>query len=293
MTILVLIANFPKKSLMLKKCQLCSFDNSGKFSSTKRDLVITFTTKYHEGLGLLIRSLRTSGSHATIVIITTPLVKIPEDLFMCDINQIIVTKETSRIAKSPYKARWEFYYDYLKNHISEYDRVFHCDAFDSFFFEDPFVHIYDQSTLYFQMEDRSIRSCPYNKQWLLSCHYNCNRSQILSKTIACSGSLGGGIHPFIDFVFRMITHDEWSICWDRGFDQGDLNYILYTSVFPYNISLMNCYSGFITMQYCMKKLTFVNGSSVSKNDKSQIFFAHQYNRHKTIKDYIYRICHQR
>ena len=274
-------------------CKLCNFNPIGAANSTNRDAVFTMMTQFGSGSEMLIRSLRTTGCNATIIIFTPKGVELPNWVFNCGARQVMIEPLSKRAKSSPYKIRWEWYYMFLKKEVDNFDRIFHTDAFDAFFFGDPFQYAKDFDALYFQMEDRSLRSCPYNKMWVLSCHFDVNRHKLLGKTIACSGSLLGGAKPFLTFLEMLVTHNEWPLCWEKGFDQGDFNYILYTELENTNITIykMGCNSGFMTYQYCVDPNRVFNSENIpiTKNG-TKVVYAHQYNRYTAITKYIKSLC---
>lgn len=298
---LIIFSTPPKKETSsetinddFNNCKLCDFTPVNLPNSTKRDAIFTMLTNFGPGSERLIRSLRTTGSQATIVIFTPNGVTLPRWVFDCGVLQIQSSPFTTRVKSSPYKMRWEWYYEYLKKNLYKYDRIFHTDAFDAFFFGDPFTFANDHSALYFQMEDKSLRSCPYNKKWILSCHFDMDRKRMLANTIACSGSLLGGAESFFKFNEILVTHNEWPLCWGKGFDQGDFNYILYNFLPETNITIykMNCNSGFMTYNYCVDKNRMFNRNNqpVTPNG-TLITYAHQYNRYKNVSNYIISLCH--
>lgn len=275
------------------RCKLCDFVPFGTVNSTERDAIFTAIVGYSHTFDLLVRSLRTTGCKASVVVFTNPETLIPQYLQECNVKVVHVEPYGKRAAASPFKIRWEWYYIHLREHLHEYDRIFHTDAFDAFFFSDPFSVVTEPNTLYFQMEDKPIRSCAYNKKWLLSCHYDCNRWRLLNQTIACSGSLLGSASQFLSFVEAMVTHTEWPSCWGRGFDQGDFNYILYTEYLPKHTPvLMNCNSGFLTIQYCSERgVSFDDeGYLLTPNREKRVTYVHQYNRQSELKSRLSSIC---
>jgi hypothetical protein len=207
----------------------------------------------------------------------------PVPLLGCNVTFVNVGPLSERAERSPYKIRWEWYHAYLETHLDDFDRIFHVDGFDSFFVGDPFQFAPDLNGLYFQMEDKPLRDSPYNKQWVLACHYDVNRYRLVGEIIACSGTLIGGARPFFTFATLMITHPEWPSCWGKGFDQGDFNYILYAKYLPMNgtAHFMGCNSGFLTMMYCSEKsVAFNDKLHLLTPDKSkEVVFVHQYNRY--------------
>jgi hypothetical protein len=275
-------------------CSLCNFTTVGHPASGRRDAVFAAVTQYGPGVSRFIRSLRTTGCRAAIIIFATSNVIFPDSLLACQIR-LVVVNQTARGKVSPYKIRWEWYYDHLLEIGDAYDRILHADAFDVFFYGDPFGYAPDRGSLYFPTEDRKIRSCPFNKAWLLECHHDVNRFQVTHNIIACSGSLIGGAKLFVQFVHMLITHPEWPSCWRRGYDQGDFNYILYVKYLPKNLSarLLGCNSGFLTMEHCSKKRLEFNekGQLLTPNREKIVTFVHQYNRYKKTTKEFARMCH--
>jgi hypothetical protein len=72
------------------------------------------------------------------------------------------------------------------------------------------------------MEDRELRDCIYNKRWILTCHYDMNRVKLLRNIIPCSGSLIGGVKPFMAFVEMLITYPEWLTAGDMDMTRATL-----------------------------------------------------------------------
>jgi hypothetical protein len=286
-------APLPDSSSPTFECKPCNFTSLTPSFSTPRDAVFAAVTTFGAGVKRMIRSLRTSGCQASIILFVTDNVIFPSELTACNLTFVQVGPLTERASRSPYKIRWEWYHIHLQSNIGKYDRIFHVDAFDTFFFGDPFSEAPNTSVLYFQMEDRILRDCPYNKQWILSCHYDVNRYLLLGNTIACSGSLIGGAEPFRIFSEMLITHTEWPSCWGRGFDQGDFNYILYTQFRKnYSVVQMGCNSGFLTMNYCSQNEVFFDQDEqlLTPDRSKKVVFVHQYNRYKAAENVLTKLC---
>lgn len=276
------------------KCKPCGFNPVIRPNSTERDIILTQVTKYGPNVERLIRSIRSTGCKATIAVFTLNGLELPESLFDCDIIQVEASHWTTRVKRSPYKVRWEWYYKFLTENNESYDRVMHTDGFDAAFFGDPFALANGYNSLYFQMEDRPIDFCPYNKRWISTCHSISDVEGILNQTIACSGSLIGGVNQFLKFTELLVNHVEWPRCWGKGFDQGDFNYVLYAllNFTEVNAKFMDCNSGFMTYNYCAKRKKLFNSRHqlCTPNGKRPLIYAHQYNRYNASKDFIRKIC---
>ena len=271
----------------------CKFKPVANVSSTEKDAIFTATTIYNKKIEYLIKSFKTTGSRAVLYIFTTNDVSIPEFYLDNQTIQVKVGNQSTRIRKSPYKARWEWYYSFLVENENRFDRIMHTDAFDAVFFGDPFSLIDSKDKLYVQLEGKIIKECPYNKRWVKQCHNFVNKD-FYHNTIACSGSLAGGYEPFKYFIEKLITHKEWPLCWGHGSDQGDFNYILWSHYyeFPFQIVEMGCESGFSTMNYCAntKKLFNKKNQLIAKFSHTALVYAHQYNRFNQSKEYIEELC---
>ena len=271
----------------------CKFKPVSNISSTERDAIFTATTVFNPKIEYLIKTFRTTGSHAKLFIFTPSDVYIPEFILGNDVYQIKTTNPSTRALRSPYKIRWEWYYQFLLENEEKFDRIMHTDAFDAVFFGDPFSLIDSKEKLYVQLEDKMIKQCPYNKRWIKQCH-DFVPKDFYRNTIACSGSLAGGSHPFKLFIEAMITHEQWPVCWGHGSDQGDFNYVLWSQYyqFPFEIVQMNCHSGFTTMNYCASKNMLFNrkGQLIAAPSFEPIVYAHQYNRFEKALKYVENIC---
>lgn len=271
----------------------CNYTSLTNISSTEDDAVFIATTRFDEKVGLTLRSILHSRCKATIYVFTPEDVIIPYKYLNLNIKIVRTPKIPKSKIKSPHKLRWEWYIDFISSNTTKINRILHVDAFDSFFFGDPFSLLPNINELYFQSEDVPIKSCPYNKKWLKDCHPNVTK-EFLRNKIVCSGSLGGGLVPFTQFVRKMVTSPEWPNCWKKGADQGDFNYILWSNIlaFDFKVNIMNCSSGFTTMNYCIdQNRTFIsNHQLVAKDSDNPIIFAHQYNRFPEIQEYINQLC---
>ena len=275
------------------KTLFCDFEPSANVSSTPRDAIFTATTVFSEKIENLIKSFKTTRSNAILYIFTPANVIIPWKYLDANIVQVKESLESIRINSSPYKMRWEWYYTFICENEEKIDRIMHTDAFDAVFLGDPFSLVPSKDKLYVQLEDLPIKRCSYNKKWLKSCHPYVTKD-FMRNTIACSGSLAGGVKPFKEFVEKMITHPEWPLCWGHGSDQGDFNYILWSNFykFSFEIETMNCQSGFITINYCQNNVHFRNSGNklLTFEEMNPLVYVHQYNRLEKTKEYIRKVC---
>lgn len=276
------------------KCMLCDVFPLASPSSTSRDLVITATTSRINRIEMLVRSLRSVGSRARFVVLVPIGTKIPLNILNCGVEFIEMSSASSRTLRSPHKIRWEWYYTYLTDHRSEFDRVFHTDAFDAFFLSDPFANWVRNDILYVAQEGRIIQICPINSHWISKCHGNQTLNQIGKYPVLCSGTLMGGIELFRYVAITMINESGWDDCWAKGYDQGEFNFLVYTKfINEISIQFMGCNSAFLTMSYCSQSQKIFFDSKMrllSPFGFSHPIYAHQYNRYKIVDTEFQKKC---
>ena len=277
--------------------QNCSFKSIANVSSTNRDAIFTFVTSYSHKLEIFIRSIRSTGCRATIYIFTPYNVEIPVNILSYGVKQIIASGETSRSQKSPEKAKWEWYYSFLTATGVSLDRVLHVDCTDSFFFGDPFSVISSNHSLYLQLDqEKAIHSDKYYFDSLAKYHLNVNTTHLLASTPVNHGFLGGGQNTTTTFIQQLILHDEWPLCWSRGCEQGDFNYVFwkYRKKFAFPIVLLNCSNGFGMMgnPSCINRTKLWNKENqiISRETEKPFLFIANYARSQPIEDRINRIC---
>ena len=279
----------PKKNFVPETnpfCKLCNFTPTIKPSSSSTDLIITFLTSFNDRSEMMLRSIRSTGCAATIICFTPEGVDFPRELEACDIKHVKV-KFNQSMKNAIGKFRWETYQKYLKIHWRKYRRVMQTDAYDAFFFGDPFAYATRTDALYFESEEEKVGYCPYNRVWVERC-FDENVEAVFQQAILCSGSLIGGIKPFMEFMNAMIAQPGWRRCLDHnGYDQGAFIYAYYTKKWNYTNIVLPCNSPFVTLHYCRKDK---NLEILSKEGKSKYIFIHQYTRYDDMINQLNSIC---
>lgn len=267
-------------------CRLCNFTPTVPPASSSTDLIITFLTSFNERAEMMFRSIRSTGCRATIVCFTPHGVSLPKALEACGVKHVSVEFNQS-MANAIGKFRWETYQKYLKVHWHKFERVMHTDAYDAFFFGDPFAIVNQTNALFFQSEEMEIGNCPYNRPWIERC-FDENVEDVMQHTVLCSGSLIGGIEPFMKFMSKMIGHPGWLRCLDHnGYDQGAFNYAFYTNQWDFHKYILPCNSPFVTLHYCERSYNF---EILSKERRSRFIYIHQYNRYNNMVEQLNSIC---
>ena len=279
--------------------KLCAKDFTHSKLSSTRDVIFLFGTAFTPGLELAIKSLRSTGCNARVVLLTVP-------------NIILTKSELSKLQKYhievykncvdpqgrkliPHMIRYNYELKWLKEHQNEVDRVFHTDAYDVFFQNDPFGEIIHYDDIMFVVEPHFIRSCGWNIHWLEQCYGKAVLDKIMNNFIICSGSIAGSVSEYIKLLELMISQKEWDSCYDESMDQPILNYLLWTGLIDANnikYRFTGCEAGFMTIKWC------VLNDNVKFNEYGQILsptnttppYIHQYTRIDSLSSYLFKAC---
>ena len=84
--------------------------------------------------------------------------------------------------------RYSFYLKILEE--NEYKNVLICDSRDIYFQSNPFDYNYKGSINFF-LEDKKIKECPYNSNWLIKTYGQETFEKLSNKIINCSGTTLG------------------------------------------------------------------------------------------------------
>lgn len=115
------------------KCRLCKYNYTAESHSTSRDLAIFISMGESQAIVPRIRSLRTAGCKAKILLFTDSKKSFPARFDNCGID-IVTLKLSKRINKDQIiMMRYIIISDILKKYGSAFDRVLYCDGFDTFF----------------------------------------------------------------------------------------------------------------------------------------------------------------
>lgn len=279
---------------------VCNFTRNLYRGSTKRDALLLSVDKFHPGLELAVRSLRSTGSQCRIIILAarqiqiTPYIKRLFKELDVEIYDNCINKNPSR-NYVPHMLRYEFELQWIEQNIDKLDRVFHADAFDVYFQKDPFGPEIYKDKLMFVLEPHAFRSCGWNLAWMKRCYGDDVTQRFRDKYIICSGSIIGGAKPYLSFLKLMINTQEWETCWEPSLDQPIVNFLVYDKVLDENnikYDITGCNGNFLTMQWCLIKDT------IPMNQNKQVTsmvgtvpaFLHQYNRNKPLETQLRQRC---
>ena len=128
-----------------KNCLLCNYSNVGFSDSSKRDVVISFAAKNVMNIALLQRTLRTTGSNASLVILLdnqamNTIDPITYQFFKNCSTQVVITPDVP-YASSGFECKnflFSLVYLFIKFNRYMINKVIFVDLFDTLFQGDPF-----------------------------------------------------------------------------------------------------------------------------------------------------------
>lgn len=230
---------------------------SSQFSS-KSDVVFMFATHISSQAKLAIKSLRSTGTKARIILFTQVNFA-PGGADIDFLNQHMV--ELQDKAWAPYNmpfyasvVRFNCEFEWLNNHISEVRRILHADAFDVFYQRDPFENSVPEDKIVFVLEPVSIRK----EKTIFSSMCDCLGSEKaiemeLNYTVSSSLIAGSSLHYFRFLL--LITHiPEWGKCYGKDFDKVAINYLVWSDILKkndVNYSYTGCESGLMLAGWCL------------------------------------------
>ena len=282
------------------KNYLCDINSSSKVKSSRRDVMLFYSTSDGKGLRLAIQSLRSTGSLCRIILFISSTFSITNDFndfaSALHVEVIYNCDEKNDRSFNPHMLRFEYEKQWIIEHLHEIDRVFHSDVFDVFFQGDPFSNHVKKDKLTFIVEPHCVRSCGWNFAWTLACYNESGLNRMRHTYIACSGTIAGSVKDYLKLIHLMINQVEWKRCWNPSYDQPIFNWLLWNGIIKDNgikYELAGCDSGFFTMQWCvLEKNVLINQhDQVISNLGSVPTYLHQYNRIPGFEDVLFKKCH--
>jgi len=270
-------------------CPLCFFPyHDFGANSSPHDLVVTMALKKMYSIVPWIRSLRTTGCRATVVLFTdqSTLSSFSNDLreiiAACDIIVHDIGDISSLNPNQVFFSRFIILSDYLRKNNGKYNRVFLADLFDTAFQGDPFNHDFKNDTMYFIDEGFVIGKNTTNSKWIDKIK-GFNSSIISHKQVLCGGMTWGGVKPFLSFIEALKSVVDMKTFYIPTIDQGLINYIVHTGIinrFVDKYTIMLPENGITTLGTKYSDFTYKDpfGSIKHKKSGNYLRAIHQYDR---------------
>ncbi|KAH0787429.1 hypothetical protein GPJ56_008624 [Histomonas meleagridis] len=278
---------------------LCNMNRSSGIGSTARDVVLLFGSHFAPGLQLCIKSLRSTGCKARIILFGGSSITSDQTALnffkLMNVELIPNCDEPNKREYVPHMLRYEYELNWLLKNSGTIDRVLHTDSFDVFFQGDPFSEHVPHDSLKFVVEPHQVRSCGWNYAWIYSCYGEEGLKKRLNNFIICSGSISGGYLSYVALLKLMISQKEWSTCYKASEDQAILNYLVWNQDVRnagIKYSFTGCDDGFFTVQWCAieKKVKFNEYGQAITEANTVPSYIHQYNRIQSFTDFLFQKC---
>jgi len=184
--------------------------------------------------------------------------------------------------------RYEFYLDFLKD--KDYKNIFCCDSRDIYFQSNPFNYSYNGAINFF-LEDKKIKECPYNSDWLIKTYGYKTYEALSEKIISCGGTILGTHDAIKEFLTLMIDelpkHKfkkrlKYALTFrrdkgGRGSDQSHGNYIAHNNLIK-NTFFYSNESGPVATAFHLKNISFNENNELINIHNKPYAVVHQYDK---------------
>jgi hypothetical protein len=112
--------------------------------------------------------------------------------------------------QQPNVLRWSLYRRYLQRHRQEIDRVAMLDLRDSYFQDDPFRNVVDDSLrIHAEEGDITVERSPWNAVAMRRAYGTADWNKWCGLRVSCSGAVSGGIGPVVEYLeaFGRLLHE--------------------------------------------------------------------------------------
>lgn len=265
-------------------------------NSTQDDLIIAGIFGGGSRVMPFLRTLRSVGSRASVVLLTnlTKDDKSIESFNDCDAELFHVEVNESMMGLYPHSLRYIGAHQYLTTTTRKFNRIFHTDSFDVFFQKDPFTSDIKKDYLYFVLEEPLIKDSTWNTGWMERAYGKEVAAQMGNYTVSCSGTVIGGADQFRIYLDTLLGHQPF---WNNGrhsLDQAYHNYLLHTGTFERNgihPKYLGCNSSILTMHYCSRhKERIKYGRVFSPDGLTMPSVVHQYNLFSASSKLLKDLC---
>ena len=251
----------------------------------KKNLVLTAAFGFGvKQLELFIKSLRKYYTDDICFIIGSDDSVIEEELKKY--NCICVKKKVDK--RDIQSIRYEIFLEFLNN--NEYNNILCCDSRDIYFQSDPFDFNY-QSSLNFFLEDKKIKECAYNSNWIIKTYGETAFEEVSEKIILCSGTVLGSsqkIKEYLNLMKNKISKYKYKKSLKyfltlrrdpegRGCDQGHANYLVHKKYINECTFYPNS-EGPVATVYYLKKLVFDEQKKLLNSYNKPYLIVHQYDK---------------
>jgi len=282
-------------------CPLCDFSPSNEnANSSPRDVVMTMAMKKLTNIGPFLKTLRTTGSKAKVVIFTD--YSTLED-YNDDVKELINNCSVIFVDVGPPVKKLDYNQvsmyrniltiDYLAANEPAIDRVIMLDLYDSIIQTDPFTPEIRKDTLYLNKEGFYLKDNYFNMNWLRDVPW-INITHVSQHETLCTGLIWGGAYQ-VSLLYKsyLSVFDAWELkCYTA--DQGFLNSVIYGGVidkYTKNYKLVDAGAGYETIGTLFEHYRYTKLGDYHHPKTNVISkIIHQYDRDDALKRIIKKTC---
>mgnify|MGYP001214290622 FL=1 len=184
--------------------------------------------------------------------------------------------------------RYEIFADFLEK--TNYSNVLCCDGRDIYFQSNPFDFNFKKPINFF-LEDKQIKDCPYNSNWILKTYKKKGYDLVKNKIILCSGTVLGNKEKILEYLHLMkknIKKFKYSKSLKyfltfrrdpqgRGCDQGHANYIVNNNLIK-DLAFYTNSGGPVATVFYLKNIIFDKNSNLLNSNNHPYSVVHQYDK---------------
>jgi len=246
----------------------------------KKNLILSIAVNYsYKKIRVFIESLEKTSFNGDFVLFYNNLPK--RTIKILQRKRILLIPFDSRDFEkkklSVVRYRFILFYNFLKEHYKEYNKVFLADIRDVFFQEDIFDYPTNKSLNFF-LESQIIKNCKLNSEILLSAAGEKGFKKYCNKKIICAGTTLGNAKHVLFYLSKMVEN-----LFKAKEDQGLHNFLIYSRNFKDTKLFQNFEGPVLTLGYIPEKNLLLNqeGELINKNGKV-IPALHQYDRYPSL-----------
>lgn len=219
------------KSQNFDKCPLCLFNRSKNYQadSTKNDLILGFLYGYiPNNFFNLLRSIRTTGCNASVVIHITKFVNrsigssLIKQIEKCGIHFLIMPEVVRPENIHGNLLRHAFFAYFINKFKKDFNRILILDIYDTVFQKDPFAKDFPKDKVVFSYESVNFTKNKSNMGWLEKLDPDFKAMKYDGKFPLCSGLFVGTTNSMISFYNKYVNLSFWRWVAFKAQDQGVL-----------------------------------------------------------------------
>lgn len=212
-------------------CPLCKNPRPVEVHSTERDLIIIFATFESYRAVVPVRTIRTTGCRAKILLIVDETTAVPKMFQDCGCTVLSMVMPKSATLNQRRGMRYPILRDLCPLIMNDFDRVLYMDGYDTVFQQDPFPATIIPNQLHYSPENHTYKTNHVLRDWRATApHLNDMWRVFDDEEVICGGLFMGDIRTMwrtglMESAFFYRDFDY--LCDDQTF----LEYIIHNGIY--------------------------------------------------------------